>query len=165
MINFAPQITVDTLLNVVKVVFHLSNVIEIRFCKNWVSTLWYKFYLIKFWWISRTRVEIQEWGGFPGKKNMFIYSQYLVCFTKCEWEIYSSSISMCFITELMHLTHIQLKKWRSLLLSGWNLTFLEILIKINNYLLIFFLSFAIQYIWHIFSEWGVCWEKHYTFPI
>ena len=36
------------------------------------------FYLIKLRWISRTQVEIQDTGGFPGKKNMFILSQYAV---------------------------------------------------------------------------------------
>ena len=120
---FAHQIMLDYLLNIVKVLFHLLKVIEVRFGTNWVSNLWYKFLPYK------TYVNFQDMGGNPGhgwisriEENVYLKSIWSLIYNM--WvKIYKISRNMYYITQLTHLAHIQPKKWRSIMLIGWNFTY------------------------------------------
>ena len=92
----------ENLLNVFKSLFHILKVKGEDFVKTQLALSDISFYLIRFRLISRTRVEIQDTGGFPGKKNKFISSQYAVSFTRCGEKIYESSTNWYYITQLTH---------------------------------------------------------------
>ena len=110
LITFADHMMLDNRLDIVEVLFHLLKVIEVSFCKNLVSTLWYKF------WPYKILVDFQHMGWNPGhgwgsRKEEYVHLKSMYSLIYKIWvEIYDSSIFRCYITQLLHLTHIQPKK-------------------------------------------------------